>query len=114
MATVSTLLTWRESRVFRFAQHYIEEYGYAPTIREIGDAVDLSSSSSVSYVLSRLELKGYITRLWGRQAMAIEPAHAGKILVNRDDLEAALKLIDWRDAEVSGPVARLAEAAGIL
>lgn len=111
---ISTVLTWRESRVFRYICAFTEEHGYAPTIREIGDAAELASTSSVSYVLSRLERKGYITRLWGRQAMTISPAHAGKITVSRDDVAAVLKLLGGEVYEIDSPMGRLASAAGLL
>ena len=112
MRKLSTELTQREAKVFTYVHDYIQDYGYSPTIRQIGQAAGLASTSSVSYVLAHLQDKGYITRTAGRQALAIDPGHAGKIQVNRDDLAAALKLIEWEDAEVSGPVARLARAAG--
>ena len=110
MAGLSAVLTWRESRVFRFIVSHIEDYGYAPTMREIGDEVGLSSTSSVSYVLARLEMKGYITRLWGRQAMMIDPVHSGRVTVSRDDLAALLKLVG-SETDAAGPVARLMDAA---
>lgn len=113
--TYSTQLTWRESRVFRYIQLHTEEHGYAPSIAEIGVAVDLISSSSVAYVLSRLELKGYITRTPGRnRALVINGAHEDKVTVDRNDLADALKLIGPREADANGPVARLAAAAGVL
>lgn len=108
------LLTHRQSRVFCYLCDYIEEHGYAPTIRQIGDAAGLSSTSSVAYVLSRLEHKGYVIRLSGRQAIAIDPTHAGKILVSREDLIYALKLAGFSEADDDGPVARLARAAGLV
>lgn len=40
----------------------IEEHGYPPSIREIGDAVGLQSTSSVAYQLRALERKGYLIR----------------------------------------------------
>ena len=110
MAEVSTVLTWREGRVFRFIVRHIDDYGYAPTIREIGDEVGLSSTSSVSYVLSRLVDKGYITRLWGRQSIMIDPVHSGRVMVNRDDLAALIKLVG-SETDAAGPVARLMDAA---
>lgn len=44
--------------IFYFIIHYIEKHGYAPTIREIGDGVNLSSSSSVQYHLKRMFMDG--------------------------------------------------------
>ncbi len=49
--------------------------GYAPSYREIGDAVGLTSTSSVSHQLSVLEAKGYLSREAGRPRTAVLMAH---------------------------------------
>jgi repressor LexA len=43
-------------------QASIDEHGYPPSVREIGDAVGLSSSSSVHAQLESLEAHGYLRR----------------------------------------------------
>lgn len=53
-------LTWRQRRIIRFIREYSRYHGYGPTWREIGKAVGLASTSSVSYQLRRLEEKGYL------------------------------------------------------
>jgi repressor LexA len=55
-------LSERQRRIVEFLGEYIEENGYPPSIREIGAAADISSTSVVSYNLHRLEEKGYISR----------------------------------------------------
>ena len=106
-------LTWRQGKVFRFLRDYTADHGYAPSIREIGEAVGLASSSSVNYTLTRLENKGYIRRIHGRQALAIAPEHAGLIQVDRKDLYNLLVQVDgWVDVEEG--YLRLKEAAGLL
>ncbi len=40
----------------------VRRHGYAPSMREIGEAVGLASTSSVSYQLSVLEREGYLSR----------------------------------------------------
>jgi repressor LexA len=40
----------------------VRRHGYAPSMREIGEAVGLASTSSVSYQLSVLEREGYVSR----------------------------------------------------
>ena len=40
----------------------VRRHGYAPSMREIGEAVGLASTSSVSYQLSVLERQGYLSR----------------------------------------------------
>ena len=44
----------------------VRRHGYAPSMREIGEAVGLASTSSVSYQLSTLQRKGYLHRDVGR------------------------------------------------
>jgi len=55
-------LSERQQRILKFADEYIEENGYPPSIREIGAAAGISSTSVVTYNLLRLEEKGYISR----------------------------------------------------
>lgn len=55
-------LTPRQKEVLNTIQGSIAARGYPPSMREIGEAVGLTSSSSVSYQLHALEKKGYLRR----------------------------------------------------
>jgi repressor LexA len=55
-------LSKRQRRILEFLNEYIEENSYPPSIREIGAAAGISSTSVVSYNLRRMEEKGYISR----------------------------------------------------
>lgn len=55
-------LTARQRKVLRVIKEWVEEYGYPPSVREIGDAVGLQSTSSVHHQLRTLERKGYLRR----------------------------------------------------
>ena len=55
-------LTPRQRKVLRVIQESVERRGYPPSIREIGDAVGLTSTSSVSHQLKMLQRKGYLHR----------------------------------------------------
>ena len=55
-------LTEKQQAILEFIARSVETRGYPPSMREIGDAVGLSSLSSVTHQLSRLELGGYIRR----------------------------------------------------
>ena len=55
-------LTKRQEEIFEFIKHVVQSKGYPPSVREIGEAVGLASSSTVHGHLSRLEEKGYIRR----------------------------------------------------
>jgi repressor LexA len=55
-------LSERQKRIVEFLNEYVGKNGYPPSIREIGAAAGISSTSVVSYNLKRLEDKGYISR----------------------------------------------------
>jgi len=58
----ATGLTPRQQRVLRVIKESIERRGFPPSMREIGDQVGLTSSSSVSHQLKVLEEKGFLRR----------------------------------------------------
>jgi repressor LexA len=60
------VLTWRQRKVLQVIRESVEKRGYPPSMREIGEAVGLTSTSSVSYQLSTLQKKGYLHRDVGR------------------------------------------------
>jgi repressor LexA len=55
-------LSKRQKEILMFIIETVKEKGYPPSVREIGEAVDLASSSTVHGHLERLEKKGYIRR----------------------------------------------------
>lgn len=55
-------LTKTQKAVFDYIKEVIDERGVAPSVREIGEAVGLKSTSSVQYNLNSLESLGYIQR----------------------------------------------------
>ncbi len=57
-----TGLTARQQRVLMFLRTEIERRGYPPSMREIGAAVGLTSTSSVAHQLRTLEGLGYVKR----------------------------------------------------
>ena len=60
------VLTWRQRKVLQVIRESVQQRGYPPSMREIGEAVGLTSTSSVSYQLSTLQKKGYLHRDVGR------------------------------------------------
>ena len=55
-------LTARQRLVLETVRASVEQRGYPPSMREIGDAVGLTSPSSVKHQLTALERKGYLRR----------------------------------------------------
>jgi repressor LexA len=55
-------LTKRQREIFDYISRYLSKHGYPPTVREIGKAVGLHSSSTVHAHLSKLETLGVLKR----------------------------------------------------
>ena len=55
-------LSDKQKDILRFIEGYIEEYGYPPSIRDIQNNCDISSTSVVKYNLDRLQEKGLMNR----------------------------------------------------
>ncbi|MGZ5307875.1 MAG: transcriptional repressor LexA [Solirubrobacterales bacterium] len=59
---LKTDLSKRQKQIFDFISHYLNRHGYPPTVREIGKAVGLHSSSTVHAHLAKLETLGVLRR----------------------------------------------------
>ncbi|MEQ6378469.1 transcriptional repressor LexA [Bacillaceae bacterium S4-13-56] len=57
-----TIISKRQEQILEYIKEQVLHKGYPPSVREIGEAVGLSSSSTVHGHLSQLEKKGYIRR----------------------------------------------------
>jgi len=70
-------LTDRRRRIVQVIEDSVQRNGYAPSMREIGEAAGLASTSSVAYQLSVLEKQGYLSREARRPRTAAlrTPAH---------------------------------------
>ncbi len=55
-------LTRRQLEILTFVHRYADAHGYPPSVREIGQALGLTSSSTVHSHLAALEKKGYLRR----------------------------------------------------
>ena len=76
-------LTPRQRRILEVITAAIDDHGYPPSVREMGLAVGLNSSSSVAHQLKVLEAKGFLTRDPNRPR-AIE-VHRESASVSDDD-----------------------------
>ncbi|MGH3886043.1 MAG: transcriptional repressor LexA [Pseudonocardiaceae bacterium] len=77
-------LTPRQRRVLEVIRDWVQRFGYPPSVREIGEAVGLTSTSSVAHQLRALERKGYLRRDPNRpRAVGVRPAESAP-----DTLEA--------------------------
>src|SRR5260221_14745569 len=55
-------LSTRQRAIMDFINRFSDENGFPPTIREIGLAVNIPSTSVVNYNLNKLDKEGFITR----------------------------------------------------
>lgn len=65
-------LTRRQERILQVIRESTQSQRYPPSQREIAQAVGLASPSSVSYHLSVLEKRGYLTRHFGQPRTTVE------------------------------------------
>jgi repressor LexA len=82
-------MTARQQRILEFIRRTVRERGYPPTVREIGEAVGLTSSSSVHAQIANLQRKGLLKKdptkpraievAGGRPADAVVVPHVGRI-----------------------------------
>ena len=56
------MLTARQQEIWQFLVQYVDDHGYPPTVREIGEAVGLASPSTVHAHLANLERAGLLRR----------------------------------------------------
>jgi repressor LexA len=82
----------RQREVLEVIRTWVERFGYPPSVREIGEAVGLTSTSSVAYQLRALEQKGYLRRDPNRpRAIGVLPPDAAPLPV--DDEVGATTLV---------------------
>jgi repressor LexA len=82
---LDTVLTERQRTILDVIRASVSSRGYPPSIREIGDAVGLTSTSSVAHQLRTLERKGYLRRDPNRpRAVDVRGADNGPSIVATD------------------------------
>ena len=98
----------RREKILEFVHDYIDEHGFAPSIREIARAVGVRSTKAVKYHLDILVNEGLIKRT-PRQARGLSTAHqpdalpligriaAGSPLLAVENVEAQVSLSRFRD-----------------
>ena len=55
-------LTTKQEMIIQIIKKWIANYGYPPTVREIGEVAHLNSPATIHFHLTKLEEKGYITK----------------------------------------------------
>ena len=67
----------KQQQIFNFIKDFIDEKGTAPSVREIGEAVDLKSSSTVQYHIMALIDAGYLEKGEANQKRTLKIAKKG-------------------------------------
>ena len=73
----------KPQKILEFVNQFMQENGFAPSVREIGAAVGLKSTASVSYHLQRLQEQGYLLSAGekGRKRAVVTSQRPGQIPV---------------------------------
>ena len=73
----------KSEMILNYVNQFVQENGYAPSVREIGAAVGLRSTASVSYHIQQLQDKGLLQSpgAKGRKRSIVVGARAGQIPV---------------------------------
>ena len=73
----------KAEEILNYVNQFVQENGYAPSVREIGEAVGLRSTASVSYHLQQLQLKGQLQKsdAKGKKRAIVSTARPGQIPV---------------------------------
>jgi len=107
------VLTWRQRKVLQVIRDSVQRRGYPPSMREIGEAVGLTSTSSVSYQLSTLQRKGYLRRDIGRPR-TVEVRLPGRPAIRPDQGEEPVMDIASQEAAYVPIVGRIAAGGPVL
>lgn len=90
-------LTARQRQILEVIHAHVEAHGYPPSVREIGDAVGLRSTSSVHAQLETLEDRGYLRR---------DPTKPRALEIGRDpETNLALRPATARNVPLVGEIA---------
>ncbi len=96
-SAAAATLTARQRAILAMIHAHVDAHGYPPSVREIGDAVGLRSSSSVHAQLETLEEKGYLKR---------DPTKPRALELGRDpDTALELRPVAARNVPLVGEIA---------
>jgi repressor LexA len=98
---LTTQLNEKQRNILVYISKFIQEKGYPPSVREMGAAVGLSSSSTVHAHLSQLEKKGYVRRDPTKpRALEILPLSHSFLLMEDDNFQVNNHLFNKKTVTV--------------
>src|SRR3954464_7026218 len=86
-------LTERQEKILTFIKKSIVDQGYPPTIREIGEEMDIRSTNGVNDHLKALERKGYLTR-GEQQIRSLVPTKRARMVLGLGSKKSDPTMID--------------------
>lgn len=86
-------ITDRQKEILSFIQRTTEERGFPPTIREIGEEMDIRSTNGVNDHLKALERKGFLTR-GEQQSRSLVPTKRARMILGLGSRKADPSMID--------------------
>lgn len=86
-------LTDRQKEILTFIVDTSEDRGYPPTIREIGEQMDIRSTNGVNDHLKALERKGYLTR-GEQQSRSLVPTKRARLVLGMSQAKRDTTMID--------------------
>jgi repressor LexA len=86
-------LTDRQKEILAFILRTSEERGFPPTIREIGEEMDIASTNGVNDHLKALERKGYLTR-GEQQSRSLVPTKRARLILGLGQTKRDANMID--------------------
>jgi repressor LexA len=86
-------LTERQSQILNFIVRETENRGFPPTIREIGEEMDIRSTNGVNDHLKALERKGYLTR-GEQQSRSLVPTKRARLVLGLGARSRDSNLVD--------------------
>jgi repressor LexA len=108
-------LTVRQQQVLEVIRAWVARFGYPPSVREIGDAVGLNSTSSVAHQLRVLQRKGYLRRDANRpRAVGVLSAEAERALHGGPSDQAAAQAEEVPTPAYVPLVGRIAAGGPVL
>lgn len=86
------MLKKRQHTILQFIHHYTSEHGFAPSIREIGYAAGITSTSVVNYHVERLAVMGYLIKSPGKSRAFTLTSRALELLGDASPADDTQKL----------------------
>ena len=85
-------LSERQRNILRFMETYLDSHGFPPTIREIGEATGINSTSVVNYNLNKLVDAGHLARE-ARASRGLRLVKNGRSKSNAQPIQAASQFV---------------------